>query len=65
VVFRRVDLAQPVDIKADPYFVGDTRLSSCLERDGVRPVIADALMPDGAAEVRLARVVLDAVGVAA
>jgi len=36
-----------------------------LERDGVRPVIADALMPDGAAEARLARVVLDAVGVAA
>jgi LPPG:FO 2-phospho-L-lactate transferase len=35
-----------------------------LERDGVRPVIADALMPDGAAEARLARVVLDAVGVA-
>jgi LPPG:FO 2-phospho-L-lactate transferase len=35
-----------------------------LERDGVRPVVADALMPDGAAEARLARVVLDAVGVA-
>jgi hypothetical protein len=27
-------------------------------------VVADALMPDGAAEARLARVVLDAVGVA-
>jgi LPPG:FO 2-phospho-L-lactate transferase len=35
-----------------------------LERAGVRPVVADALMPDGAAEARLARVVLDAVGVA-
>jgi LPPG:FO 2-phospho-L-lactate transferase len=34
-----------------------------LERAGVRPVVADALMPDGAAEARLARVVLDAVGV--
>ena len=36
-----------------------------LERDGVRAVIADALMPDAAAEARLARVVLDAAGVAA
>jgi LPPG:FO 2-phospho-L-lactate transferase len=34
-----------------------------LEREGVRPVVADALMPDGAAEARLARVVLDAVRV--
>ena len=33
---RRVDLAVPVEIKADPYAVGDTRLSSCLEKDGVR-----------------------------
>jgi UDP-3-O-[3-hydroxymyristoyl] N-acetylglucosamine deacetylase len=44
VVFRRVDLAQPVDIKADPYFVGDTRLSSCLERDGVRVSTVEHLM---------------------
>jgi LPPG:FO 2-phospho-L-lactate transferase len=36
-----------------------------LERDGVRPVIADALMPDGEAEARLARVVLDAAGATA
>jgi LPPG:FO 2-phospho-L-lactate transferase len=36
-----------------------------LERDGVRPVVTDALMPDHAAEVRLARAVLDAVGAAA
>ena len=33
-----------------------------LERDGVRPVVADAVMSDGAAEARLARAVLDAVG---
>ncbi len=44
VVFRRVDLAQPVDIKANPYFVGDTRLSSCLERDGVRVSTVEHLM---------------------
>src|SRR5215211_5314880 len=44
VVFRRVDLAQPVDIKADPYLVGDTRLSSCLERDGVRVSTVEHLM---------------------
>lgn len=36
-----------------------------LQRDGVRAVIADALMPDAAAEARLARVVLSAAGVAA
>src|SRR3954465_14126612 len=44
VVFRRVDLAQPVDIKADSYLVGDTRLSSCLERDGVRVSTVEHLM---------------------
>ncbi len=44
VVFRRVDLPQPVDIKADPYRVGDTRLSSCLERDGVRVSTVEHLM---------------------
>ena len=44
VVFRRVDLAQPVDLKADPYLVGDTRLSSCLERDGVRVSTVEHLM---------------------
>jgi len=44
VVFRRVDLAHPVDIKADPYRVGDTRLSSCLERDGVRVSTVEHLM---------------------
>src|ERR1700704_613874 len=35
IVFRRIDLPQVVDIKADPYAVGDTRLASCLEKDGV------------------------------
>jgi len=44
IVFRRVDLAQPVEIKADPYAVGDTRLSSCLEREGVRISTVEHLM---------------------
>ncbi|MDP1652177.1 MAG: UDP-3-O-acyl-N-acetylglucosamine deacetylase, partial [Rhodocyclaceae bacterium] len=34
IVFRRVDLDPPVELRADPFAVGDTRLASCLERDG-------------------------------
>ena len=44
IVFRRIDLAQPVEIKADPYHVGDTRLASCLEQDGVRVSTVEHLM---------------------
>ncbi|MFN0040766.1 MAG: UDP-3-O-acyl-N-acetylglucosamine deacetylase [Burkholderiales bacterium] len=44
IVFRRVDLNPAVDIKADPYAVGDTRLSSCLERDGTRIQTVEHLM---------------------
>ena len=44
IVFRRVDLPQPVEIKADPYHVGDTRLSSCLEQNGVRVSTVEHLM---------------------
>jgi UDP-3-O-[3-hydroxymyristoyl] N-acetylglucosamine deacetylase len=44
IVFRRVDLANPVEIKADPYSVGDTRLSSCLEKGGVRVSTVEHLM---------------------
>ena len=44
IVFRRIDLAQPVEIKADPYHVGDTRLSSCLEQGGVRVSTVEHLM---------------------
>ena len=44
IVFRRVDLAEPVDIKADPYAVHDTRLSSCIEKDGVRVQTVEHLM---------------------
>jgi LPPG:FO 2-phospho-L-lactate transferase len=43
----------------------DVANAPALERDGVRPVVADALMPDHGAEARLARAVLDAVGAAA
>jgi len=43
-VFRRIDLAAPVEIKANPYAVGDTRLSSCLEKDGVRVSTVEHLM---------------------
>jgi UDP-3-O-[3-hydroxymyristoyl] N-acetylglucosamine deacetylase len=44
IVFRRIDLAVPVEIKANPYAVGDTRLSSCLEKDGVRVSTVEHLM---------------------
>ncbi len=36
IVFQRVDLPQPVEIPARAEYVGDTRLSTTLERDGVR-----------------------------
>jgi UDP-3-O-[3-hydroxymyristoyl] N-acetylglucosamine deacetylase len=44
IVFRRVDLDRPVDIKGEPYAVGDTRLSSGLEKDGVRISTVEHLM---------------------
>jgi UDP-3-O-[3-hydroxymyristoyl] N-acetylglucosamine deacetylase len=44
IIFRRIDLAQPVEIKATPHTVGDTRLSSCLEQDGVRVSTVEHLM---------------------
>lgn len=34
IVFRRVDLATPVDLPASALMVGDTRMCSCLEHDG-------------------------------
>ncbi len=36
IVFRRVDLPEPVEIPATAANVGDTRLSTTLEKDGVR-----------------------------
>ena len=44
IVFCRVDQPQPVEIKADAYHVSDTRLSSCLEQDGVRVSTVEHLM---------------------
>ena len=44
IVFRRVDLAEPVDIKADPLLVGDTRMASCLEHGGAKIATIEHLM---------------------
>jgi UDP-3-O-[3-hydroxymyristoyl] N-acetylglucosamine deacetylase len=44
IVFRRIDLAPVVEIEANPYAVGDTRLSSCLVKDGVRVSTVEHLM---------------------
>jgi UDP-3-O-[3-hydroxymyristoyl] N-acetylglucosamine deacetylase len=44
VMFRRIDLAEPVDIKAHATLVGDTRLSSCLEHAGARVSTVEHLM---------------------
>jgi len=44
IVFRRIDLPEPVEIRAHATLVGDTRLSSCLERNGVRIATVEHLM---------------------
>src|SRR5260221_8015743 len=44
IVFRRVDLDSPVDIPARAELVGDTRLASCLVREGVRVSTVEHLM---------------------
>ncbi|NWG30264.1 MAG: UDP-3-O-acyl-N-acetylglucosamine deacetylase [Rhodocyclaceae bacterium] len=44
IVFHRVDLDPVVDIKADPFAVGDTRLASCLEKDGAKLGTVEHLM---------------------
>jgi len=44
IVFRRIDLDPPVELKADPYAVGDTRMASCLEKDGVKLGTVEHLM---------------------
>ena len=44
IVFRRTDLNPPVEIKGEPYAVGDTRLSSCLEKHGARVATVEHLM---------------------
>ena len=44
IVFRRVDLQPAVEIKGEPYSVGDTRLSSSLEKHGVKIATVEHLM---------------------
>ncbi|TSE20102.1 UDP-3-O-acyl-N-acetylglucosamine deacetylase [Tepidimonas alkaliphilus] len=44
IVFRRVDLAEPVEIPARADAVSDTRLASTLSRDGVRVHTVEHLM---------------------
>jgi len=44
IIFRRVDLDQPVDIPAIPENVGDTRLSTTLIKDGVRVSTVEHLL---------------------
>jgi UDP-3-O-[3-hydroxymyristoyl] N-acetylglucosamine deacetylase len=44
IVFRRVDLEQPVDIRGIALNVKDTRLSTCLEENGARVATVEHLM---------------------
>ncbi len=44
IVFRRVDLDEPVEIPARPDMVGDTRLSTTLVKDGVRVSTVEHLL---------------------
>jgi len=44
IVFHRVDLTPPVSLQADPYGVGDTRMASCLEKDGAKVGTVEHLM---------------------
>ncbi len=44
IVFRRVDLDEPVDIPADPRRVGETMLGTTLVKDGVKVATVEHLM---------------------
>ena len=44
IIFTRTDLEQPVEIRAHPDNVGDTRLSTCLVQDGVRVSTVEHLL---------------------
>jgi len=44
IIFRRTDLDKPVDIPAKAKFIGDTSLSTCLMKDGVRISTVEHLM---------------------
>lgn len=44
IVFRRIDLDPVVDLQASALLVGDTRMCSCLQRDGVKVGTVEHLM---------------------
>src|SRR5471030_3188083 len=44
IVFRRLDLPQPADVRADAYKVGDTRLCSSLEDGNTKVATVEHLM---------------------
>ena len=44
IVFRRVDLAPPVELPASAVGVGDTRMASTLDKDGVKVSTVEHLM---------------------
>ena len=44
ITFRRVDFDEPVTIRAHPHNVGDTQLSTCLVKDGVRVSTVEHLL---------------------
>jgi len=44
VIFRRIDLPTPIDIPARADLVGETRLSSCLVKDGAKVYTVEHLM---------------------
>ena len=44
IVFRRVDTARPVDLRAEAFRVGDTRLSTTLEEGDVKVATIEHLM---------------------
>lgn len=44
IVFRRIDIKEPIEIRACPENVSDTRLSTTLERDGARVSTVEHLM---------------------
>lgn len=44
IIFKRVDLPQPNEIKASPEAVHDTRMCSALEQDGARVATVEHLM---------------------
>lgn len=44
IVFRRIDLPEPVEIRACPQNVSDTRLSTTIESDGARVSTVEHLM---------------------